>query len=248
MEADAKKPRKPRSEKEKARARVRMRQWYAANKERALASQAVYRAEHADESKARGKRYYEANKATILAQQKDYYERNREHILEKGRAYVRRNSAAIQARVAAYIEAHPERHRSYCKAWEKNNPDAVRRKYQDRRARKQGGGGKLSPGLIPLLLNRQGGQCVYCPADITGEFHLDHRIALKAGGLHADRNIQLLCRLCNQRKGALDPHEFEKRLRYHRRFRFEWITRVNFISDRLFYRRPSTQTRSSAAT
>lgn len=47
------------------------------------------------------------------------------------------------------------------------------------------------------------GHCKSCKTFVLfAEMHLDHVIPLSRGGRHAYNNVQMLCRLCNQRKGA----------------------------------------------
>lgn len=43
------------------------------------------------------------------------------------------------------------------------------------------------------------------------EVNYDHIIPLDRGGTNDPRNIQLLCKRCNSRKGALDPIEYARR-------------------------------------
>ena len=55
------------------------------------------------------------------------------------------------------------------------------------------------------LYVRQGGLCAACggPVQRRGhQSHVDHIVTLAAGGSRRFKNLQLLCRLCNQRKGA----------------------------------------------
>ena len=55
------------------------------------------------------------------------------------------------------------------------------------------------------LYVRQGGLCKACggPVQRKGlQSHVDHIVPLASGGSGRFRNLQLLCRLCNQRKGA----------------------------------------------
>ena len=55
------------------------------------------------------------------------------------------------------------------------------------------------------LYVRQGGLCAACggPVQRQGhQSHVDHIVPLASGGSGRFRNLQLLCRLCNQRKGA----------------------------------------------
>ena len=49
---------------------------------------------------------------------------------------------------------------------------------------------------------RDQGKCVQCGA--TEDLHFDHKIPWSRGGTNTVNNIQLLCGLCNRRKGAAD--------------------------------------------
>lgn len=82
---------------------------------------------------------------------------------------------------------------------------AIRRKESARRR-----DAKRLKNLTPE--QRERGHCAVC----RGEFEkrlleLDHVTPLARGGLHADENMQLLCRTCNRQKGTSDPVEFMQR-------------------------------------
>ena len=58
------------------------------------------------------------------------------------------------------------------------------------------------------LYVKQRGLCAVCggPVQRKGrQSHVDHVVPLAAGGSVRFGNLQLLCRLCNQRKGAQTP-------------------------------------------
>ena len=51
-----------------------------------------------------------------------------------------------------------------------------------------------------MVWQRDGGRCVDCQSQDDLEF--DHVIPLAMGGSNTERNLQLLCAVCNRRKGA----------------------------------------------
>lgn len=51
------------------------------------------------------------------------------------------------------------------------------------------------------VLARDGYQCREC-GTYVGVMHVDHVIPLAKGGPTIERNLQVLCSACNQRKGA----------------------------------------------
>lgn len=89
------------------------------------------------------------------------------------------------------------------------NPDAAKRNCRARRARLVGASGIVSKGIDQVLLKYQKGRCACCRELLkSGSTHLDHITPLAKGGLHEDRNLQLLCAGCNLRKGSKDPVDF----------------------------------------
>ena len=59
------------------------------------------------------------------------------------------------------------------------------------------------------LYRRQGGRCMYCGTRQRMDLmDVDHKIPLSRGGSNGRRNLQLLCRTCNARKGNKSDREF----------------------------------------
>lgn len=65
--------------------------------------------------------------------------------------------------------------------------------------------GRLKKGFIEKLGNLQQWKCAICKSYIKHKFHKDHVLPLILGGIHEERNIQLLCPTCNLRKNRKDP-------------------------------------------
>lgn len=57
----------------------------------------------------------------------------------------------------------------------------------------------IPQGVKVTVWQRDGGRCVSCASQENLEF--DHIIPLAMGGSNSARNLQLLCQVCNRRKG-----------------------------------------------
>lgn len=171
---------------------------YAANREARKAQSAAYRLANPEKVKAANKAYSKANREQRAAYGAAYRESHREESRLYAVSYRQRFAQKAQAAIAA---------------WYAKNPDAMRIKKANRRARKNAIGGRLSRGLASRLLALQKGRCTGCRRKLaeTG-YHMDHVEALAAGGANEDRNMQLLCPRCNCTKGRLDPIVWARRL------------------------------------
>jgi hypothetical protein len=58
----------------------------------------------------------------------------------------------------------------------------------------------IPPAVRLFVWQRDGGRCVSCGSNERLEF--DHVIPLVLGGSDTERNLQLLCEVCNRQKGA----------------------------------------------
>ena len=106
---------------------------------------------------------------------------------------------------AFYVAANPEKQRAFSKKWRHENPEAIRIKSQNRRARQRIVGGKLSKGLTERLFKLQCGKCACCGLSLGYNYHLDHIMPLALGGSDWPSNLQCLCPSCNMSKNAKDP-------------------------------------------
>jgi len=92
----------------------------------------------------------------------------------------------------------PEKRNARTRAWfAKNKPYRIL-KENERRARKLGGGGRVSREEWEAIKDRQQQRCAYC-----GEQKVltqDHVVPLSKGGPHVATNIVAACRPCNSRK------------------------------------------------
>lgn len=100
--------------------------------------------------------------------------------------------------------------------WSRSNPEHVRAKQSQRRAKKVQAGGTHTPADVRQQLQAQKGLCYWCRTRLqtTGEnkYHVDHLIALAKGGSNGPENIVCACPDCNLHKSDKMPWEFAGRL------------------------------------
>lgn len=81
--------------------------------------------------------------------------------------------------------------------------------YEPERRRKS-----FSPTLKSELFKSQGGKCMYCGRKPGMDLmDIDHKNPVAKGGSDNKRNLQLLCRSCNTRKGATTDRQFRTKFR-----------------------------------
>lgn len=122
---------------------------------------------------------------------------------EYGRNYYQDNKNKFRIR---YIEKRGDL-MAYSAEYQRVNPDRVRAWNHKRRGAMRSDTG-FSASDIQNLLSKQQCKCAYCKVNISTGYHADHVVPVAKNGRHIIENIQLLCRSCNQRKGAKDPFEF----------------------------------------
>lgn len=97
----------------------------------------------------------------------------------------------------AYVAANRQSHNARSRAWAKANRDARNAAQAARRGR-----GELSRSQAREVFERCGRQCVACGS--KDQLQLDHIVPIARGGVTKEQNMQILCRPCNQSKGARD--------------------------------------------
>ena len=128
------------------------------------------------------------------------HKRGPEHPAWKGgkEAYQERRRLADPAKRnatrRAYLRANPEKARE----WSSKRRGAMTQ--------------RLPRGTVKRIGELQRWRCAACAADVRSGFHLDHVIALAAGGEHAPHNLQLLCKSCKLRKSAKHPVDFMQQM------------------------------------
>jgi 5-methylcytosine-specific restriction endonuclease McrA len=135
----------------------------------------------------------------------DYYAANREKLIAAARRY----NAERREQINADRRAGPKRKR---KAKESKRTPARRQKERRKRARRKGAQGRHTHAEVVGLLKLQKGKCAYCKASLKGGYDEDHITPLALGGSDRISNIQLLCKPCNNRKGAKHPTVYAQSL------------------------------------
>jgi 5-methylcytosine-specific restriction endonuclease McrA len=218
------------SEESRAKERARLRAWYEANRELAIAKNKANREANRDRIRIKRKAYYAANREHFLAQSKVRYERTREESQKQQKAYRAAKREKILARKRAEYRENQERHLRSRRDRYRSNPELMNARTKAhyrankltyiRHARKRQGlmTGNYTQSDIDALYDKQRGLCGKSPLDgcqsqLADTYHIDHYmpLALDPAG-DVIENLQLLCPKCNRRKSALRPDAWRARI------------------------------------
>lgn len=109
--------------------------------------------------------------------------------------------------VFEFCERRRKAQRERERAWGRRNPDKIRVKYRIKKLRRNGVPGRYTKSDIDRLFLFQRGKCAACRCKLES-FDVDHVMPIALGGTNDPENLQLLCKACNNRKGAIHPVEF----------------------------------------
>ena len=142
-----------------------------------------------------------------LKHRRGYYAKDPKRGSRKSVEWAKANPEKAKAKVDKWVEENRERSRAIKKKWAANNPDLIRADNANKRARRRNADGKHTAAEIKALLQRQKGKCAnpLCKVALGSKYHRDHIVPLIRGGTNHIKNIQLLCKPCNMRKGSKDP-------------------------------------------
>lgn len=175
------------------------RQFREANREKCNeASRLAKRAKRAVSREA-DREYREKNKNKRKESASAYYAANRDSIRERERVNrlerFRKNPDLI------------ERQRGFVRRYHAENPEKCREIRRNRKARIRGAEGKHTKEDIADIFRLQKGKCAHpwCRVNLGEDFHVDHIVAIARGGSNDRRNLQILCQLCNLKKGPKNP-------------------------------------------
>lgn len=186
-----------------------------ANAEKVRATIKEWAVRNADKVKQRSAEWHATNKERRNATQRErdrvrYWE-DPERARERIKKQRLKDPEKARAKERAYHATRAAKAYASTKAWIKKNPDYLRQRNADIKAKRRAVEGKLSRGYIKKLYLQQSGLCAHCGASLEHGQHLDHIMPVALGGTHTDDNVQLLCPRCNLKKGALHPEEFKRR-------------------------------------
>lgn len=151
---------------------------------------------------------YASNPEKYAAMKTAWRESNPQANKEIKARYYKKHACKVKAKSAAYRAENPESTRAVISAWNKANPEARRIYNQNRRARQEQAGGKLSKNIAKKLFKLQKGKCACCMQPLGDDFHMDHIMPIALGGSNTDDNMQLLRKECNLQKQAKHPIDF----------------------------------------
>lgn len=120
--------------------------------------------------------------------------------------YLARRGEFVQ-RARKWKKANPEKSRASNAASAKRNIEATRTKTRNRRAAARTRG-THSAADVKAIYAEQKGKCAYCRRVVGSEYHVDHVMPIKLGGMNDRSNLQITCCDCNVRKGARHPVDF----------------------------------------
>lgn len=171
-------------------------------RERRLATQARYRAKHAERLRAEHRERMRASYAASPEKHREWARRWREAHREERREAQRRYAAAnpekVRETVRRYAAAHRVENRERKRRYREANPGSTAIYEACRRARKRAAGGSFSRAEWNALKARYDYRCLRCgKQEPEIKLTMDHVIPLSKGGRHVADNIQPLCLSCN---------------------------------------------------
>lgn len=188
---------------------------YAANPEIAKRSERKRRNKYPEMFKQKAAEYYRSNSESIKAKVRDYNQKYSTTISERRRKSYAETPTNIRVERSekrrGRWDADPSlKEQAYAKAksYREENVDLVRAHKSNRAAMLKAARGNISAVTVSRLREYQKDRCLYCDADCSTSFHVDHIIPLAKGGTNELTNLAIACPPCNLRKQARHPLVF----------------------------------------
>lgn len=166
-----------------------------------------YREASPEKFRLRLRAWYAANRDAVLARRRAVYAVNIEKHRERDRQRRQANRDAMNAiKREKYEQDQAERERALAAntRWREKNRERVRANARRRDALKAAT--KIGPVDYTAILKDSGNVCGICGdiVDTTNPkaYHFDHKIPLARGGAHTQDNLQLAHATCNMKKHA----------------------------------------------
>ena len=177
----------------------RVSKWQKENKDHRAEYMSTYRSDNLERLTDYNKKYYYTNVDYRRSYSREYHYENREDIVK----YLRQR-----------YQDNKEHYAEKAKIWRANNIDVVRASKTNRKAAVRNAEGKHTDKDITEMLDNQSYLCVYCDADLSEGYHVDHIMPIALGGSNWPDNLQCLCPTCNTRKGAKHPDDWHREIGY----------------------------------
>lgn len=130
---------------------------------------------------------------------RDLYSANPEKYRERDKAWVLANPEKSRSRHQG--ESYLGKVREYSRKWRVTHPDKANENSRNRRARKNGNGGRITADEWEALKAKHGHTCLRCKRrEPEIKLVLDHVVPLALKGENVIENAQPLCVSCNCRK------------------------------------------------
>jgi 5-methylcytosine-specific restriction endonuclease McrA len=143
-----------------------------------------------------------------------YYKANKEKIDERNKQWLADNSDKKSEIDAEYRKREVEKVAAANSKWSRENPEKRMAIWRNRQARIAGCDGTHTADDVSKIYASQSGLCVYCDADLSLGYHVDHIMPIALGGSNWPSNLQCLCPTCNIRKGAKHPDLWHDEIGY----------------------------------
>jgi 5-methylcytosine-specific restriction endonuclease McrA len=149
------------------------------------------------------RKYIEINRETIREKARKWRKDNGEKKREYDRRWNEANQEKERERKRKWVEDNREKVRAINREYGRSHPDKVLARITNRRARKNGNGGRITASDRRWLMEFYEHTCLCCGRrEPEIQLELDHVVPLAIGGHNAIENAQPLCKMCNSSKGT----------------------------------------------